>query len=130
MPAKNYPSLHEMGIKNPEDITRYSLQCVNDVDILRVVYKRTKGSFLPGSKKFRFARSKRMVVADGGSNTTEILSEISPFLNKVIDELHQVVSQKHTNSEQKAIILDEIHRLEEENNSRITYIKSLIEKLD
>ena len=128
--SEKYPSMREMGIKNPEDITRYSLQNVNDVDILRVVYKRKKGSFLPTSKKFRFARTKKMVVADGGTNKTELLSEISPFLNKVIDELHQVVSHKHTNSEQKAIILDEIHRLEEENNSRITYIKSLIDKLD
>jgi len=126
----NYPSLHEMGIKNPEDISRYSLQNVNDVDILRVVYKRQKGSLLPHSKKFRFARSKRMVVADSGTNTTEILSEISPFLNKVIDELHQVVELKHTHKEHKVIILDEISRLEEEVHTRMTYIKSLVEKLD
>ena len=126
----NYPSLHEMGIKNPEDISRYSLQNVNDVDILRVVYKRQKGSLLPHSKKFRFARSKRMVVADSGTNSTEILSEISPFLNKVIDELHQVVELKHTHQEHKVIILDEISRLEEEVHTRMTYIKSLVDKLD
>jgi hypothetical protein len=126
----NYPSLHEMGIQNPEDISRYSLQNVNDVDILRVVYKRQKGSLLPHSKKFRFARSRRMVVADSGTNSTEILSEISPFLNKVIDELHQVVELKHTHQEHKAIILDEINRLEEEVHTRMTYIKSLVDKLD
>ena len=126
----NYPSLHEMGVKNPEEITRYSLHNVNDVDILRVVYKRQKGSLLPHSKKFRFARSKRMVVADGGTYTTEILSEISPFLNKVIDELHQVVELKHTHKEHKVIILDEISRLEEEVNTRMIYIKSLVDKLD
>ena len=45
--SANYPSLREMCIKNPEDITRYSLQNVNEVDILRVVYKRKKGSLLP-----------------------------------------------------------------------------------
>ena len=126
----NYPSLHEMGIKNPEDISRYSLQNVNDVDILRVVYKRQKGSLLPHSKKFRFARTKRMVVADSGTNTTDILSEISPFLNKVIDELHQIVELKHTHDEHKVIILDELNRLEEEVHTRMTYIKSLVDKLD
>ena len=41
MPS-NYPSLKEMGIKNPKEISRYSLQTVNDVDILRVVYKRKR----------------------------------------------------------------------------------------
>ena len=126
----NYPSLHEMGIQNPEEISRYSLQNVNDVDILRVVYKRQKGSLLPHSKKFKFARSKRMVVADSGTNSTEMFSEISPFLNKVIDELHQVVELKHRHKEHKVIILDEISRLEEEVHTRMTYIKSLVDKLD
>ena len=126
----NYPSLHEMGVKNPEDISRYSLQNVNDVDILRVVYNRKKGSLLPRSKKFRFPRTKRMVVADSGSNTNDILSEISPFLNKVIDELHQIVKLKHTHQEHKVIILDELNRLEEEVHTRMTYIKSLVDKLD
>jgi len=126
----NYPSLHEMGVKNPEDISRYSLHNVNDVDLLRVVYKRKKGSLLPHSKKFRFPRTKRMVAADSGSNTNEILSEISPFLNKVIDELHQIVELKHTHQEHKVIILDELNRLEEEVHTRMTYIKSLVDKLD
>ena len=126
----NYPSLKEMGIKNPKEITRYSLQNVNDVDILRVVYKRKKGSLLPHSKKFRFARSSRMVVADGGTNTTNILSEISPFLNKVIGELHQIVKLKHSHKDHKKIIIEEIKTLEEEVHSRMVYIKSLVDKLD
>ena len=58
MPDK-YPSLTEMGITSPEDISRYSLQKSNNVDILRIVYKRQKGSFLPTSKKFRFGRAKK-----------------------------------------------------------------------
>ncbi len=69
-------------------------------------------------------------MADGGTNTSDILSEISPFLNKVIDELHQIVELKHTHKEHKVIILDEISRLEDEVHSRIAYIKSLVDKLD
>ncbi len=129
MPDK-YPSLTEMGITSPEDISRYSLQKSNNVDILRIVYKRQKGSFLPTSKKFRFGRAKKMVVTDGGSNKTEVIHEISPFLGKAIDELHEIVNMKLSQNEQKEVILDEISRLEEETNTRITYLKALINQLD
>lgn len=128
--AENYPALTEMGITNPEDITRYSIQYINNIDVLRIVYKRKKGSLLPTSKKFRFGRSKKMVVTDSGSNKTEVLFEISPFVSKVTDELHKLVDLKHSQSKQKEIILDEIHRLEEETNTRITYLKELIAKLE
>lgn len=123
----NYPSLQDMGITNPEEITRYSLQTLNNIDILRIVYKRQKGSLFPSSKKFKFPRTKRLLTNDHGDSET---SEISPFLSKVIDELHKIVELKHTAEEQKEIILDEIKRLEEEVHSRVSYIQSLVNKLD
>ncbi len=129
MPS-NYPTLHELGITSLEEVNRYSLQTIDDVDLLRIVYNRKKGSFLPTSKKYRFPRTKKMVVVDSGSNKTENLNEISPFLSKVIDELEQLVSSKHSRVEQKKIINEELRRLEEEMHTRITYIQSMIEKLD
>lgn len=128
--SEKYPALTEMGITNPEDISRYSLQYVNNIDVLHIVYKRKKGSLLPTSKKFRFGRSQKMIVTDSGTNKTHVVYEISPFVAKVTDELHQIVEGKHTRKEQKEVILDEMHRLEEDFNSRITYLKSLIDKLD
>jgi hypothetical protein len=128
--AEKYPALTEMGITNPEDITRYSMQYINNIDVLRIVYKRKKGSLLPTSKRFRFGRSKKMVVTDSGLNKTEVLYEVSPFVSKVTDELHKIVELKHSQSKQKEIILDEIHRLEEETNTRITYLKELVSKLE
>lgn len=128
--SKEYPALTEMGVTNPEDITRYSLQYINNIDVLRIVYKRKKGSLLPTSKKFRFGRSQKMVVTDSGTNKTSVIYEVSPFIAKVTDELHQIVKQKHTRKEQKDVILDEIRRLEEETHSRITYLKSLVDKLE
>ena len=101
---------------------------MNGIDILRIVYKRQKGSLFPSSKKFKFPRSKRLLTNDNGVDSET--SEISPFLIKVIDELHDIVELKHTNQEQQEIILDEIKRLEEEVHTRVTYIQSLVEKLD
>ncbi len=126
----DYPALTEMGITNPSQISRYSLQTINNVDILRIVYKRTKGSLLPVSKKFKFGRAQKMVVVDSGRNETATVHEISPFLNKVTDELSRIVKSKHSRSESKEIITDEINRLEEEMNTRIAYLKSLVDALD
>lgn len=126
----DYPALTEMGIANPLQISRYSLQTINNVDVLRIVYKRTKGSLLPVSKKFKFGRAQKMVVVDSGRNETAIVHEISPFLSKVTDELSRIVKSKHSRSESKEIIADEINRIEEEMNTRIAYLKSLVEGLD
>ena len=123
-----YPALTEMGITNPEEIQRYSLQTINNVDILRIVYKRKKGTLRASSKKFRFGRSQKMVVSDGGKNRTELVHEISPFVIRATDELREIVKGKHSREEQIAIIMDEINRLEEETNSRIAYLKTLVGK--
>lgn len=128
--SKKYPALTEMGITNPEDISRYSLQYINNIDILRIVYKRKKGSLLPTSKKFRFGRAQKMVVTDSGTNKTKVIYEVSPFVAKVTDELHKIVQLKQSQQEIKEVIQDEINRLEEETKSRISYLKTLVDQLD
>jgi len=125
-----YPALTEMGITNPEEIERYSLQTVNNVDILRIIYKRKKGTFRASSKKYRFGRAQKMVVSDGGKNKTELVHEISPFVIKATDELRQIVKGKHSREDQIALIMEEITRLEEETHSRIAYLKTLISKCE
>ena len=129
MPTK-YPSLLEIGIKNPEEITRYSFQTTNDTDSLRIVYKRKQGSLLPSSKKFKFPRSQKTVMAHSDKDTTTTINEISPFLNKVIAELDQIVNLQHTQKQQKEIIMDEINSLDEEVHARMAYIKALVDKLN
>jgi len=128
--TNKYPALTEMGISNLEDVTRYSIQTTNHVDILRIVYKRKKGSLLPTSKKFRFGRSKKMIVTDSGTNSTKLIHEVSPFVSRATDELRRLVKTKQSRKDQKDIILEEILHLEEETNTRISYLKSLLEKLD
>ena len=128
--SDSYPTLKDMGIKNPQQIDRYSLQASDNNDVLRIVYKREKGSILPSSKKFKFPRNVRTIEQDGGSKKNETISEVSPALSRAITELHKIVSIKRSRSEQKEIITDEIHRLEEEINSRVSYLKTLIKQLD
>ena len=128
--STKYPTLADMGIINPEQIDRYSLQASGNTDVLRVIYKREKGSLLPSSKKFKFPRIVRLIEQDGGNKKQETIVEVSPALSKAVTELHSIVKRKHSRAEQKEIIEDEIKRLEEEISTRVTYLKSLVKALD
>lgn len=124
----DYPTLTKMGIANPHDIIRYSVQAVNNLDILRIVYQRKKGSLLPDSKRFRFARGEKLTSGDGIQNN-RMVSEVSPILNDALLELSQLVKEERSREKRLEIIKDEIKRLEEDHHGRIAYIKSLVDGL-
>lgn len=89
---ETYPALAEMGIARFHEISHYSLrQEGNRNDVLKVFYKRAKGSLLPYSRKYRFGRSMKTIVADGGSSRMEDTYEISPYLQQAIVELDGLV---------------------------------------
>lgn len=124
-----YPALTEMGIKNPTEIHRYSLDTVNHVDILRVMYKRKKGSLLPASKRFEFGRSSKTIMADSGTQKSEVVHEISPFVLKAIKELDGIINAKKTTVEHAKLVKEELQRLHQEMSSRLAYIESLINEM-
>ena len=126
---KKYPTLEELKIRSPLEIARYSVQTVDDTDFLRIVYKRKKGVFLPDSKRYRFPRIKKTSVADSGTRKMSIRWEVSPVLRKATTELDSLLSEKVTKEEKRAVILDELKRLEQDSHMRILYIRDLIEEL-
>ena len=90
MNDKLYPTLAEMGVSSFTDITKYIMRQEGGYDILKIYYKREKGSFLPRSKKFRFGRSTRTVMIDSGRQKWQEMREISPFLLRAITELNKL----------------------------------------
>jgi hypothetical protein len=127
----DYPTLHEMGIPYPETIDRYSLQTVdNHMDLLRIVYKKQKGSILPDSKRFRFPRTEKFSPGDGKGRENEIYYEISPVAHKAMAELDQIVRAKRDRAHQLEVIKEEIQRLKEEASTRIEYLSSLVSELE
>lgn len=124
-----YPTLTEMGINNPTEIDRYSLNTVNHIDILRVIYKRKKGSLLPASKRFEFGRSTKTVMADSGTQKSEIIHEISPFVQKAIKELDSIINAKKSTVGHAKLVKEELQRLHQEMTSRLAYIESLIDDM-
>ena len=91
---QNFPALEQMGIQNAHEITSYSLRSDGaDKDVLKIRYRRVKGSLLPQSRTYRFGRSLNMVVADGGTSRMVHCYEISPFLLKAVAELDSLVAE-------------------------------------
>lgn len=126
----DYPTLHEMGISSPETIDRYSLQTINNMDILRIVYKKHKGSILPDSKRFRFPRTEKLSPGDGKGRENQFYYEVSPVVHKAMAELDKIVQAKRERSHQLELIKEEIQRLQEEASTRIDYISSLVAELE
>ncbi len=124
-----FPTLSEMGISNPGEIERYSLSTTNHIDVLRIIYKRKKGSFLPTSKRFEFGRSSKTVMADSGTQKTDIVYDISPFLLKALEELDKLIDAKKSNIEHAKLVKEELQRLHQEMSSRLAYIESLIDDM-
>ena len=135
----SYPALAEMGIVRFHEISHYSLrQDGVDKDVLRIIYKRAKGSFLPYSRKYKFGRSLKTVVADGGTSRMEHSYEISPFLLKAVAELDKLVeinkhdASKSANTELAADVmteLDELEKLVSASNSDAAAIAAKFESI-
>ena len=126
----DFPTLKEMGINNPQEIDRYSLQTINDnMDILRIVYKRQKGSLLPSSKRFRFGRSERILMGEDDTKSPMVHYEISPFVRKAMSELDKIVQSKRDRNYQLQIIKEEMQRLQEDTTARMSYIQELVDEL-
>jgi hypothetical protein len=123
-----YKTLREMKIKRPDQIDRYSVQSVDNTDVLRVVYKRKKGSLLPDSKRFRFPRIKKTSLEDSGRRKIDIRWEVSPFLQKAVSELDHILDTEISKKRRREIILDELRLLQEDAAHRIDYIRRLIKE--
>lgn len=125
----NFPTLSEMGINNPGEIEHYSLSTTNNIDHLRIIYKRKKGSLLPISKRFEFGRASKTVMTDSGSQATEIVHDISPFLHKALQELDHLIDAKKSSIEHVKLVKQEMERLHKEIASGMAYIKSLVDEM-
>lgn len=150
-PAQQYPALADMGIRNAYEISGYSLRPAGaHRDVLKIRYKRAKGSLLPQKRTYKFGRSLKTVVADGGTARMEHSYEISPMLLKAVAELDTLVADnKKVGTVVKSLIgeeqatrlvseLEELQALVSSSNceqneaaisARFTRLKSQIAKL-
>jgi hypothetical protein len=126
---KNYPHLAEMGILNPQEIEKFAVYSTAEVDVLRIIYQRKKGSLLPVSKNFKYPRVKKSVVVDSGSRETTMIFESTDAFRNALHDLEQLKVDKSKNEDLAKLILSEIRYLEEDIALRTEYIKTLVNKI-
>jgi len=124
-----YATLKEMGIKNPGDIVRYNAYDHNNIDFLRVTYKRQSGSILPKSRRYQFGRASKMIVADGGTNTKETVHIVSPVFQRALRELDQLLEKNRDTKITKEHLIEELDRLERDFQSSQAALRSMIKQL-
>ncbi|HEY5718253.1 MAG TPA: DUF3461 family protein [Motiliproteus sp.] len=124
-----YPTLNEMGITTYADIVKYSLRQEGQQDVLKIYFRREKGSLLPKSKKFKFGRHVKTIRVDSSREKYEEVSETSPFLLKAIDELHTLVKHEHEMEDIRAKLLDDVEHLERVLKNKLAEIRRDIDRI-
>jgi len=124
-----YPTLSEMGITTHSDITKYTLRQEGHDDVLKIYFRREKGSLLPKSKKFKFGRHLKTVRVDSSRDKYQEISETAPYLLKAIDELHELVKHEHEVDDIRSKLLDDVTHLERVMLSKIAEIRRDIERI-
>ncbi|MEL0614103.1 DUF3461 family protein [Marinomonas arenicola] len=124
-----HPTLESMGITSTENIEKFTLRYENGQDVLKVYYRREKGSLLPKSKKFKFGRSTKTVLADGGQQTYRQVQEPSLIVVRALEELEQIVGKQHEIKVSKDDLIVELEHLEKVMESKIADIKEKINAL-
>ena len=126
----DYPRLSEMGINGFTEIKSYIVQQdKKDRDILRISYKRKKGSMLPKRKTFRFGRSSKMVNDSSAPNGRVEIYEISPFLQKVMLELDSIIGTSYDDKDKVKILNDYIDQLERETMFATAQMRALLKEM-
>lgn len=127
----NFPTLTEMGICCPDEITHYALsQSAKNKDSLKIFYKRKKGSFLPHRKTFKFGRSAKMVADKNAKSGSTEIYEISPFLQKAVAELDSLVNEHDNDIDITKLLLKRVDQLEKEVMESTDEIRSIIKLLE
>lgn len=124
-----YPTLESMGINSFDNIEKYTLRYEGGYDVLKIYYRREKGSLLPKSKKFKFGRATRTVLADGGQQQYREVSEPSLVVLRSVDELSQLLGQEYEDKLTKDDLIKELEHLERVVANKVVELKEKIEKL-
>lgn len=85
-----YDNLLALGISDLDKINGYTLQTEKDRDVLKIQFRAAKGHLFKRSARFVYPRQHKVVTVDSGTGSKVHMTEISPTLRYVIEELDQI----------------------------------------
>ena len=128
-----YPTLEKMGVKSVDSIDKYTVRHQGDTDVLKIYYKRPKGSLLSRSKKFSFIRGRRGIPLEAqNSKAFEQMDKISPQLLAALEELKKLdASRKEVDPvDPKEKFLSDLAHMEKVMNQKIEEIRRQINEME
>ena len=125
------PSLTEMGVLNPGQIAGYTtVHVTKDMDVLKIDYRREKGSFLPKHRRYEFKRISKPMPGNELKGADAIRYDISPILSKAISELDALMATNKQTVATKISLQHELATLNSEMNERIKHLSKMIDTLE
>lgn len=128
----DYPTLKKMGIKSIESVEKYTLRHQGDTDVLKIYYKRPKGSFRPRSKKFSFVRGRRGIPLEvRNAKAFEQMDKISPQLVMALEELKKLDARRKEIDpvDPKQKFLSDLDHLEKVMTTKLEEIRRQINEM-
>ena len=125
------PKLTEMGVMNPEQIIGYaSVQIAEDMDSLKINYRRPKGSFLPKRRRYEFKRIGKPMPGSELRGAAAIRYEISPMLAQAVTEMDAILADSKRMVANKQSLQKELDAMRAEFNEHINHLSEMIDTLD
>ena len=121
-------TLQSLGVKTLDNIDRYTVRTEGDFDVLKIYYQREKGGLFQKSEKFKFHRSTKPQRGFAEADYRQV-SEVSPMLVKVMDELDAITEQDYVERTAKEKILSDLRHLEKVVANKVAEIEQQLEKL-
>lgn len=118
-----------MGVVNPQQIAYFSVNSIDYNDVLRIVYDRPTGSFLPASRTYRFPRVQKALSTAGDATEDKAVMQSNPMIREALAELRALLSTKEEKQDIAADMLDELRQFEEEFAMHSEHLKVLIDKI-
>ena len=130
MSSEEMTALEEMGVHNADQIIGYTLVAIDpETDVIRINYKRPRGSFLPRRRIYEFKRMGHPKKGRTPGDESPIRFEISPLLRRAVDELDALLADQSSKKVSKEAIRAEIQELRAEIDTRLAHIDNLLDAL-
>lgn len=127
-----YPTLNKMGVTSVENVDRYTLRHQDDIDVLKIYYKRPKGAFLSRTKKFSFISGRKAIPLEArNSKAFDSIVNFNPQLALALKELKRLDATRKENDPvaPKQKFISDLDHLEKVMTEKIDEIRRQINEL-
>lgn len=121
-----------MGVNSVETIDKYTLRHQGDTDVLKIYYKRPKGSLLSRTKKFSFVRGRSAIPLEArNSKAFDNIDNFSPQLVLALKELKRLDAKRKENDfiDPKQKFLSDLDHLEKVMTAKMDEMRRQINEL-